>query len=559
MTPVLVTVLVALLLALKVDLTFVELGGLVAAAVIAAALPRLGEARFRRLRCACERISRRRRLAILIAALAAPALRIALLPVLPVPEPKVTDEYSHLLLGDTLAHGRLTNPTHPMWRHFETIHVLQRPTYNSMYFPGQGAFLALGKLLTGSPWAGVVLSVALMSGAICWMLQAWVPPGWALFGAVLAALRLGLISYWMNSYWGGALAAMGGALVLGALPRIRRHMRFRDVLLMGAGTAALAVSRPYEGLALCVPVAGSLAVWLLRRRAFARVALPLGAMAVAGFALLGFYFWRVTGDPFRLPYEVNQRTYGWPMTLAWQTPKAISQPYEDMRRYFQWELGEHVRLLAPGIDTHLTAAEAVWIWSFFFGIALSLPLVLFPRAFTGRRIRLPLIAGACVAVAAVFEQSRYPHYLAPAASVAALLWVQGLRHCRTAMPAFARLIPAVVVLAVVWRGVAGDAAVAYGKARNPVSWCCGGAGDVDRARIIRKLEAAGGKHLVLVRYKLSHDWVESWINNAADIDGARIVWARDLGASNGPLLDYFRGRTVWLLRADEKPLELTPL
>ncbi|MCL6547235.1 MAG: hypothetical protein K6T61_18650, partial [Bryobacteraceae bacterium] len=67
--------------------------------------------------------------------------------------------------ADTLARGRLTNPTHPMWPHFETIHVIHQPTYNSMYLPGQAIFLAAGNLLTGHPWGGVLLSVALMSAA----------------------------------------------------------------------------------------------------------------------------------------------------------------------------------------------------------------------------------------------------------------------------------------------------------------------------------------------------------------------------------------------------------
>src|SRR5580698_2210067 len=182
------------------------------------------------------------------------ALRLALLPVHPIPTPTGADDFSYLLSADTLAHFRLANAAHPMHRFFETTFVVQDPSYSSIYPIGPAIFLALGQVIFGLPWAGVLLSMGLFFALSFWMLRGWITPGWAFVGGLLTICEFGPLNTWMNGYWGGAVSAMAGCLVFGALPRLRERANTRDAVLLGLGIGLQMLTRPYESLLLDLSV-----------------------------------------------------------------------------------------------------------------------------------------------------------------------------------------------------------------------------------------------------------------------------------------------------------------
>jgi hypothetical protein len=555
----------------------------VVATVLALCAPSLGRRWFASCEQALSRVAERRRLAVVIAGLGAMAARLAVMPVLPIPEPAVHDEFGYLLLADTFARGRLTNPPNPMWIHFESFHIIWQPTYTAMFYPAQGFFLALGQVIFGHPFWGVWLSAGLMCAAICWMLQGWMPPGWALLGGFLAVIRIGTFSYWANSYWGGAVAATGGALVLGALPRLRQSPRLGDALLMGLGFALIANTRPYEGVFLGIPVAAVL-IWSMFRlkppmlkTVTVRVALPLVAIGALTAAGMAYYFLRTTGSLWMPPYMVDLRAYNPVPYFPWQSLRAIPKyNHQQIHDFYLGTILDRYRL-SRSVQGYLgiQLVGLVQSWSFFLGPVLSLPVAValatlgygFSWARISRPTRLLLLICGAVTLGSILPLWSNPHYAAPVACAILALVLIAMRRVRGLVfrgkPTgvfLTRAIPAVCLLMALLR-VAGARSEVLACPAWPAAspstptWCSPGPTNAERVETLSRLATYPGKQLAIVHYDQTHEALfHEWVYNSADIEAAKVIFARDMGPTrNQELIDYFRDRHVWLVQADATP------
>jgi hypothetical protein len=176
-----------------------------------------------------------------------------------------------------------------------------------------------------------------------------------------------------------------------------------------------------------------------------------------------------------------------------------------------------------------------------------------------------VVVGAAVFVGLALPIYFNTQYAAPITAVIYALVLQSMRYLRLwrwrgkrAGLAVVRAVPAFCVLLFVLRAFAPQLHIP-----TPVEWKHTWDSEhyqnLDRAAAVTQLDALPGGQLVIVRYNEYHNTDDEWVYNRADIDRAKIVWARDMGDSaNTELIRYYPQRRVWLAEPDLAPPKLSP-
>lgn len=488
-------------------------------------------------------------------------------------EPSVHDEFSYLLSGDTFAHGRLANPSPRLTRFFEAEHVLLVPTYGSKYPPGQGVALAAGQVIFGHPMWGVWLSCGLFAASLCWMLQSWTTKSVAFVVTLFAIVSLGISTYWAQTYWGGMMAASGGALLFGGL---RRTLRFPTVLpgmLMGTGTVILANTRPFEGVVTCVPVAVVIVWWLLKdtRLSFpaklGRWLVPFAVPLVVGGAGMAMHNQAATGNWLRPPYSVYDKQYFRRSIFIFSGPREPElKPLDRLAPFFNRDggrdpyrgmgavrkAGENFVYRLPTIFLSALGNVRVKPERLEHYIVLWI-LAIAAASLRSRWIWLCLITTILVAAASSIVRYEHTHYTAPVVALILAIMADAIRRYSLLRIGGRRVVTAGLLLTLV--GTYGVAISIQpildvqlrGRPKGRAQEAVAGVFPLtSRADLMATLQSQTGDHLVFIRYDPNYTVHDEWAYNAADMNSSPIIIAHDLGeAENRELIAMYPDRQLW--------------
>jgi len=536
------------------------------------------------LRAAISRLARQPVLAALVLFLvgvvcnALPALRFG------APLPALHDEFGYLFLGETFARGRLTNDPPPgPPEFFETFHEFITPRYIAKFPPGQGIALAVGILL-GHPIFGIWLVSGLWMVALVWMLRAAAPPGWAIGGALTAVIGYGVMTYWGNSYWGGSVMALGGALTFGGALRLwqREGNPIAAAIGAGVGCAIMALTRPFDGFVFALFPTGMIAWTLWRDRAGAPVRLAAFCIpTIAGITLLLGYNLTTTGSPWQFAHQLYDRTHVPGLALfVWDKPAPDPPGLPDfLANYERGKYGIfgpsmganpltlplYLSNLKEYIGLQFNALFPIWIWPL---VGLGVLAALAARDGPARLALLSLLFISIPLLTLRFYG--FSHYAAAWTAPAMLLLIRGAQPQKVfklkpgaGSPALVWLMAIILAL---WPVTSTANVLTHGYPQwewTNYAWVFDR--ELVRQELAERAEQTGRPQMAIVVYGPDHNPHIEWVFNSPDVLTQDVLWIRALGPARVPeLARLFPQHDEWLVYVkangtlDHRDLIFTP-
>jgi hypothetical protein len=365
---------------------------------------------------------------------------------------------------------------------------------------------------------------------------------------------LGIAGYWAQSYWGGAVAAMGGALVLGGIRRVMRQPQVRVSWITGVGLAILANSRPFEGLLVSLPAGVFLFLHIINQRGLAlwlsirRIVVPIVIVLALTIVGMGYYNLRVTGNPLRMPYQIHEEIYARAPLFLWQRPFPEPEYRHEVIRDFHanYTLPLHTtQRTIPGFL--LEDVYPVLSLEFHALNMLLIPMIItFPAVIRwtlrNRWTRRALLVYFVLFLGLLTETFKWLHYLAPITALNYAFVVNAFRLTRWRN----KRVGDLMLLLTPFLAIAALVTSVNGIVKtNSSSW------HIQRAQLLKQLQQEDGEHLILVRYGPEHSVHNEWVYNEGDIDRAKVIFARAINnMQDCQLVEYFKSRQIWSLEVD---------
>lgn len=466
---------------------------------------------------------------------------------------KTNDDCSYLIQIQMLARGRLWMPAHPLGDFFQSLYVLTKPVYCSIYFPGAALMYVPTIWLNFPHW----LLPALISGAAVAMTYRVVTELIDHVAGLLAAIVMISLS-WMRIltvlFYSQMPMLLLALIMVWACLKWRRNRHWAWAAIIGAAGGWGLITRPADAVCFLIPVAIAM-IFAAGRRSRSelwRVLIPLTLCAAPFIALQLAFNVGVTGRWFDSPYtlylrqEVPGGGFGFhqldPAAAPLSSLPQFHADYELSKTYFAvhqpnnfWKPWISITRLAdfPDRPPYLAMIADTTL-------PMRWMIVLLPPAALGLSVgRRWILVGVVPLFLLVYAINPFflEHYAIVLIPVVLLAVNLGIRAIADIWPGNSKAVESILTLAIIASSFTGlwEINRAIVEPKRAIS------DEPFSSLVLREThELFGERDVILFRQSDKNPKIEP-VYNTSDAwpDDAEVIRAHDLGPRNGEIVQYY--------------------